>query len=72
MSKVVRVTATINLFITVPDDTDQQGVYNFCANNLSYMDAFLGAADDTMRVTDVIVVDEEVDMDDYSDDAETD
>ena len=27
------------------------------------MDAFLGAADDTMRVTDVIVVDEEVEMD---------
>lgn len=63
MSKVVKVETLVNIYITVPDEADKQAVYNFCANNLSYMDAFLGAADDTMRVTDVIVVDEEVEMD---------
>ena len=63
MSKVVKVEAIVAIYITVPDETDKQEVYNFCANNLSYMDAFLGAADDTMRVTDVLVVDEEVEMD---------
>jgi hypothetical protein len=63
MSKVVKVEAIVNIYITVPDDTEKQDVYNFCANYLSYMDAFLGAADDTMRVTDVLVVDEEVEMD---------
>lgn len=64
MSKVVKVEAIVSLYITVPDDTGKQEVFNFCANNISYMDAFLGVADDTMRVTDVIVVDEDVvDMD---------
>ena len=63
MSKIVKVEAIVSLYITVPDETEKQEVYNFCANNISYMDAFLGVADDTMRVTDVIVVDEDVEMD---------
>lgn len=63
MSKIVKVEAIVALYVTVPDEVEKQEVYNFCANNISYMDAFLGIADDTMRVTDVIVVDEEVEMD---------
>ena len=63
MSKIVKVEAIVALYITVPDETEKQEVYNFCANNISYMDAFLGVADDTMRVTEVNVVDEEVEMD---------
>ena len=63
MSKIVKVEAIVALYIKVPDETEKQEVYNFCANNISYMDAFLGVADDTMRVTDVIVVDEDVEMD---------
>ena len=66
MSKVVKVEAIVSLYITVPDETEKQEVYNFCANNILYRDAFLGVADDTMRVTNVIVVDEEVEMD-YTD-----
>ena len=63
MSKVVKVEAIVAVYITVPDEAEKQDVYNFCANNISYMDAFLGVADDTMRITDVLVVDEEVEMD---------
>jgi hypothetical protein len=63
MSKIVKVEAIVAIYVTVPDEAEKQDVYNFCANNIDYMQAFLGAADDTMRVTDVIVVDEEVEMD---------
>ena len=60
MSKVVKVEAVISLYITVPDDANKEDVYNFVANNVSYRDAFLGIADVDNRVTDVIVVDEEI------------
>jgi len=60
MSKVVKVEAVVSLYITVPDETSKDDVYSFMANNVSYRDAFLGVADDTNRITDVIVVDEEI------------
>lgn len=60
MSKVVKVEAVVSLYITVPDETSKDDVYSFMANNVSYRDAFLGVADDLNRITDVIVVDEEI------------
>lgn len=60
MSKVVKVEAVVSLYITVPDETTKDDVYSFVANNVSYRDAFLGVADDDSRITDVIVVDEEI------------
>jgi CDP-diacylglycerol pyrophosphatase len=60
MSKVVKVEAVVSLYITVPDETTKDDVYSFVANNVSYRDAFLGVADDVNRITDVIVVDEEI------------
>ena len=51
------------LVLEVEHDTeDKQEVYNFLANNVSYMDAFLGVSDaeQTMRVTDVMCLDEVV------------
>ena len=53
------------LVLEVEHDTeDKQEVYNFLANNVSYMDAFLGVSDaeQTMRVTDVMCLDEDVDL----------
>jgi hypothetical protein len=64
MSKVVKVEAVVSLYITVPNEANKDDVYSFVANNVSYRDAFLGVADDDSRITDVIVVDEEIrDMD---------
>jgi hypothetical protein len=60
MSKVVKVEAVVSLYITVPDEASKEDIYSFVANNVSYRDAFLGVADDDSRITDVIVVDEEV------------
>lgn len=64
MSKVIKVEAVVALYVTVPDEANEDDINEFLAHNVSYRDAFLGVADDTMRITDVIVVDETVkDMD---------
>lgn len=64
MSKVIKLEAVVALYVTVPDETNEDDINEFLAQNVSYRDAFLGVADDTMRITDVIVVDETVkDMD---------
>jgi hypothetical protein len=61
MSTVYKVTATVQLYITVEDGADND-VLEFCANNISYRDAFLGVSDDDMRVTDVTVFNETADI----------
>jgi hypothetical protein len=65
MSKVVKVEAIVNLFITVPDDTDKDAVYEFLANNVDYDSAFDGISDENqlIRITDVTCPSEEVEMD---------
>ena len=67
MSKVVKVEAVVSLYITVPNEASKDDVYSFVANNVSYRDAFLGVADDDSRITEVIVVDEEIRDMDYDD-----
>jgi hypothetical protein len=67
MSKVVKVEAVVSLYITVPNEASKDDIYSFVANNVSYRDAFLGVADDDSRITDVIVVDEEIRDMDYDD-----
>jgi hypothetical protein len=57
MSTIYKVTATVNFYITVENGAGND-VLEFCANNISYRDAFLGVSDDDMRVTDVTVVSE--------------
>ena len=57
MSTIYKVTATVNLYITVEDGASND-VLEFCANNISYRDAFLGVSDDDMRVTEVTVTSE--------------
>ena len=57
MSTIYKVTATVNLYITVEDGVEED-VLEFCANNISYRDAFLGVSDDDMRVTEVTVTSE--------------
>ena len=51
---------------------DKQDVHNFLANNVSYMDAFLGVSDpdQTMRVTDVMCLEEDVTDMDYEEEQE--
>jgi hypothetical protein len=61
MSTIYKVTATVNLYITVENGAGND-VLEFCANNISYRDAFLGVSDDDMRVTDVTVVSETADV----------
>jgi len=67
MAKVVKVEAIVAFYIQVPDECDdKQEVYNFMANNVSYTDAFEGISDpdQTMRITEVNCVEEDiVDMD---------
>lgn len=60
MSKVVKVEATVDLYITVPDDTQDDDIYSFLVENISYGDAFIGVSDDTMRVTDVMCLTEKI------------
>ena len=60
MSKVVKVEAVVAVYITVPNDANDDDINEFLASNVSYRDAFLGVADDVNRITDVIVVDEEI------------
>jgi hypothetical protein len=57
-----KVETTIVTWIDVPEGTDQQDVFNFLAEHQSFRDAFLGVSDaeQTMRITDVEVVVEEV------------
>jgi hypothetical protein len=65
MSKVVKVEAIVNIFITVPDDTDKDAVYQFLADNVDYAGAFDGISDENqrIRITDVTCPSEEVEMD---------
>ena len=60
MSKVVKVEAVVAVYITVPNDATDEDINEFLADNVSYRDALLGVADDLNRITDVIVVDEEI------------
>jgi hypothetical protein len=57
-----RVESLIVFYIEVPEGTDKAGVLDFMANNVSYSDAFDGVSDteQTMRVTDVNCLEEEV------------
>jgi hypothetical protein len=58
----VQVETTLIQYIEVPEGTDKQAVYNFLAENQSFRDAFLGLSDQdqTFRIVDVLVLDEEV------------
>ena len=57
-----KVETTLIQWIDVPEGTDQQDVFNFLAEYQSFRDAFQGVSDaeQTMRITDVEVVFEEV------------
>jgi hypothetical protein len=57
-----KVETTIVQWIDVPEGTDKQDVFNFLADCQSFTDAFVGVSDpnQTMRITDVEVVFEEV------------
>jgi hypothetical protein len=57
-----KVETTIVQWIEVPEGTDKQDVLNFLAEYQSFGDAFKGVSDteQTMRITDVEVVFEEV------------
>jgi len=57
-----KVETTIVQWIEVPEGTDRQDVFNFLAENQSFRDAFVGVSDtdQTMRITDVEVIYEEV------------
>jgi hypothetical protein len=48
--------------VEIPEGTDKQDVYNFLAENQSFRDAFVGMSDaeQTFRIVDVEVVDEDV------------
>jgi hypothetical protein len=66
------VITTIRQEIEMPEGADKQAVYNFLAENQSFRDAFVGISDansEGWRITEVMVLDEEVDeMDsDYED-----
>lgn len=65
MTKIVKVEALVAVYIRVPDEADKQAVYDFLAANVDYAECLNGISDDVqnMRVTDTIVVDEEVEMD---------
>jgi len=58
----VQVVTTLSQLIEVPEGTDKQAVYDFLAENQSFRDAFLGLSDrdQTFRIVDVLVLDEEV------------
>lgn len=57
-----KVETTIVQWIEVPEGSDKQDVFNFLAEHQSFRDAFVGVsdADQTMRITDVEVIVEEV------------
>ena len=57
-----KVETTIIQWIEVPEGTDKQDVFNFLAENQSFRDSFVGVSDaeQTMRITDVEVVFEEI------------
>jgi hypothetical protein len=57
-----KVETTIVQWIEVPEGTDKQDVFNFLAENQSFRDSFVGVSDtdQTMRITDVEVVFEEI------------
>jgi hypothetical protein len=57
-----KVETTIIQWIDVPEGTDKQDVFNFLAEHQSFRDAFEGVSDpeQTMRITDVEVVFEEI------------
>ena len=58
----VRVHTLIGQEIEVPDGSTKQDVFNLLAANQSFRDAFVGVSDQdqTFRITDVEVIDEEV------------
>ena len=57
-----KVETTIIQWIEVPEGTDQQDVLNFLAEHQSFSSAFQGVSDaeQTMRITDIEVILEEV------------
>jgi hypothetical protein len=57
-----KVETTVVTWIEVPEGTDKQDIFNFLAEYQSFGDAFIGVSDaeQTMRITDVEVVVEEV------------
>lgn len=58
----VMVTTTLRQEIEVPEGTDKQDVYNFLAEFQSFRDAFCGTDDGLMKITDIEVIDEEVEL----------
>lgn len=58
----VYVTTTLRQEIEVPEGTDKQDVYNFLAEYQSFRDAFCERGDGEMKITDIEVVDEEVEL----------
>ena len=60
MSKVVKVEAKVDLYITVPDDTSDDDVYSFLVENISYRDAFVNRGCDGILVTEVMCLTEKI------------
>lgn len=58
----VYVTTVLRQEIEVPEGTEKQDVYNFLAECQSFRDAFCEASDGEMKITDIEVIDEEVEL----------
>ena len=58
----VYVTTVLRQEIEVPEGTDKQDVYNFLAEYQSFRDAFCDSSDGEMKITDIEVIDEEVEL----------
>ena len=56
------VTTVLRQEIEVPEGTDKQDVYNFLAEYQSFRDAFCDSGDGEMKITDIEVIDEEVEL----------
>ena len=56
------VTTVLRQEIEVPEGTDKQDVYNFLAEYQSFRDAFCDSSDGEMKITDIEVIDEEVEL----------
>ena len=46
----------------MPEETDKQDVYNFLAEYQSFRDAFCEKGNGEFRITDIEVIDEEVEL----------
>ena len=57
---IATVITTIRQEIELPDGADKQAVLNFLAEHQSFRDAFVDTSDAGYRITEVQVVDEDV------------